>query len=74
VIIEHYSPFGAVTVHQVEPGTTIIDQLTGEEYTVTDTCVVWRGRRDCYVTSKIYEIMKARPQSTATPPPPSSDE
>jgi hypothetical protein len=58
MILAYFRPMGAITVHRVEPGTSIRG-ATGEACTVTDTCVVWRGDRDCYVTPRIYAQLEA---------------
>jgi len=53
--------FGAMMIHEVEPGTVI--EHDGEERTVTDTEAVIKGD-SVYVTPKQYAALKAHPGVT----------
>jgi hypothetical protein len=51
-------PFGALRVMQVDPGTVIKDERSGQEITVTDDTVAFKGPV-CFCTKKVFDALKA---------------
>lgn len=52
-------PFGSMRVMEVDAGTTITDERTGETITVDDETTAVKGRV-IYCTKRNYEALKAR--------------
>jgi hypothetical protein len=53
------TPFGGLHIMQVDAGTVITDERTGERITVDDETAAKKGSV-VYCTAKIYEAIKAR--------------
>jgi len=52
-------PFGAMRVMEVDAGTDVTDERTGETITVDDETAAVKGRV-IFCTKKMYEAIKAR--------------
>lgn len=51
-------PFNGVHFMEVDPGTVVTDERSGESVTVDDDTVAFKGRV-CFCTKKIFEALKA---------------
>lgn len=53
------TPFGGLHVMQVDAGTVVTDERTGQSVTIDNETAVRKGNL-VYCTSNIYEAIKAR--------------
>lgn len=52
-------PFNGLHVMEVDPGTVVTDERTGQKITVDDETMAVKGSV-CFVTKKVFEAIKAR--------------